>query len=114
MNITENIEVHNTLNPKIFRGDIMRQDVRDAALQIVNHFLQQIDMKVNVSDVVLLGSNAAYNYTEDSDFDLHIITNFNRYDANPEIIKELFNARRSNWKNNYDVTIKGYPVEIYV
>ena len=114
MRITESIEVHENLNQKLFNGDKLRDDVRNAAFDIAMYFIQSLEFQVKVLDIQLLGSNAAYNYTDDSDFDLHIITNFDRYDADQTLIKALFNAERAKWSNNYDITIKGYKVEMYV
>lgn len=110
------------LNPKIYLPDNrMKPEVRDRLIEISEEFLSQIaetsQSKINfdVLDVRVVGSNAGYNYTEHSDLDLHLVLNFDDIcKEHPEVVQCLFNSEKSRFNLNYDITVKGIGVEVYV
>lgn len=114
VNIIETLELHDTLNQKLFDGDVMKPEVRNKALQIANFFMEQLPVHVQLLDVYLLGSNAAYNYNDKSDFDLHILVDFDQFDAEQAILRGLFDTNKVLFKQKYQIKIKGYDVEMYV
>lgn len=116
MIIIESVQ-HEELNPKLFMGDKLRPEVRDRLMDIANEFTSTIsdDLDYKVLDVLLVGSQAGYNYTDFSDIDLHLVVNLSQICREcPEIVQYLFNAEKSRFNNNYDITIKGIDVEVYV
>jgi len=68
---------------------------------------------LDVRDITISGSNAAYSYTKHSDLDLHILVNIDDL-PNNEIYRELFDAKKSLYNDSHDITIHGVPVELYV
>ena len=54
-----------------------------------------------------------YNYTKNSDIDLHIIADLSIYDRQ-DLAQKLYDARRKIFNDKYDPMIKGYEVELYV
>lgn len=56
----------------------------------------------------------SYNYTKDSDLDIHLIANSDELKCPDDLYPLLYSAYRSIFNNNYDLTIKGIPAEIYV
>ena len=116
--MNEDIEKHDTLNSLLFNEeDELRPEIKEAIKRIVDQFvtdLKENEVNIKVKDIVLIGSNVSYNYTKDSDLDIHIIVDSKSLDCNPEIYTLLYSAYRSIFNNNYDITIKGIPVEIYV
>lgn len=116
--LDEDIEKHDTLNPLLFdENDELKSDIKEAIEKIVNQFVEDLKtdgVKIEVKDVILVGSNVSYNYTKDSDLDIHIVTDSESLDCNPEVYTLLYGAYRSLFNKNYDITIKGIPVEIYV
>ena len=116
--LSENIEKHNTLNPLLFdEDDELKPEIKEAIEKIVNQFVEDLKVdgvKIDVKDVILVGSNVSYNYTKDSDLDIHIIVDKDTLDCDPELYTLLYGAYRSLFNKNYDITIKGIPVEIYV
>ena len=116
--LDEDIEKHDTLNPLLFdENDELKPEIKEAIEKIVNQFikgLKEDGIKINLKDVILVGSNVSYNYTKDSDLDIHIIADSESLDCNPEVYTLLYGAYRSLFNKNYDITIKGIPVEIYV
>lgn len=103
------------LNPLLFDEDSMlRSDVKSRILKIVEEFLKYIEVDIHLLDIRLVGSNAAYNYTPESDLDIHLVTDLSEI-SNPEIIARLyFDSVKKNFKDSYDITIKGIDVEMYV
>lgn len=60
----------------------------------------------------MTGSNAGFNYTADSDIDLHFVSSpGGRCGAE---LSELFQAKKSLWNAENTVTIRGHRVEVYV
>lgn len=116
-NLEEDIEKHDELNPALFDGEELKPEIKDAIQKIVDTFvddLKESDVDIKVKDVVLVGSNVSYNYTKDSDLDLHIIADSNGTDYPAEFATLLYSAYRSIFNRNYDITLKGVPVEVYV
>ena len=70
---------------------------------------------MHIVDVVLVGSNASYNYTQYSDIDVHLIVNTDLTEDVPEDIQTLvFNLKKTSFNKEFDIKIKGIPVELYV
>jgi predicted nucleotidyltransferase len=107
-------EFHDELNPAIWTDKKLDTEIKDKLLEIATAFLETIDIEVDVEDVTLTGSLANYNYTKYSDFDLHIITDYNDYDVDIDLLKDYFNAKKTVWNAHRDITIKGYDVEVYI
>lgn len=116
--IKENFEIHKTLNPKLFNieDSTLKKDVRERLIEIADLFvdnLKENDVPIKVIDYWLLGSNAAYNYGEFSDIDLHIIVNTDIVEDS-NILKLLYDYIKSNFNKNYNILVKGQEVEIYL
>jgi len=107
------VQFHKDLNPKIWMSGRLKPRVRYKLLQIAKHFVEFIDLpNINLRDITISGSNAAYSYTEHSDLDLHLIVDI------PEekefIYKPLYDAKKNQYNFNHDIKIKGIDVELYV
>ena len=104
-----------TLNPKFWDEDNkFNQRIRGKLLTIANDFFDSLKLDVEIKDIQLTGSLANYNYTDYSDFDTHIIIDFKDVDKNVDLVKTAVDNLRINWNIKHDITIKGYPVELYV
>jgi predicted nucleotidyltransferase len=116
--LIESVEKHDTLNSKLFTKDEMLKDkVRDKMLEIVDEFLADLkeqDIKIKVDDVLLIGSNASYNYTKNSDIDLHILANTKATNYDKEIAAALYGAYRTIFNKQLDITLYDIPLEIFV
>lgn len=115
--LEEAIEKHDELNPKLFEGNELKEDVKDALLKVVDAFVEDLkdsEVDIKVKDAVVIGSNVNYNYTKDSDIDLHIIADSKDSIYPGELLTLLYSAYRSIFNKNYDITIKGIPCEVYV
>jgi hypothetical protein len=116
--LKESIEKHDELNPKLFAKDgKLKADVREKMLEIVDEFAAELALdavELAVEDVLFIGSNASYNYTKDSDIDLHILVDGKKLDCSPEIATALYSAYRSLFKNTFEIEFFDIPVELYV
>jgi len=116
--LEENIETHDTLNPKLFTDNKLNTDVRDAILAIVKKYVELLELnniKIDIRDIILTGSNANYNYTDISDIDVHILANTDEKDKEIEsLYNALYDAYRSLFSKKFTITIHDIPVEIYV
>jgi predicted nucleotidyltransferase len=115
--LDEDIEKHEELNPKLFEGNALKPDIKEKMLEIVQEFvsgLEQDQLGIKVDDILFLGSNASYNYTKDSDIDLHIIVDPKELNCSEEISAALYGAYRSLFNNKLDIDFYGIPVELYV
>ena len=102
------------LNPKLWEDKKLKRDVREAIIDIVSEFMDNLIIPVEILDVRVVGSNASYNYTEHSDLDVHIISNLELVGSPTEIVQALYNSERSNFNRTHDIKIKGIDVELYV
>jgi predicted nucleotidyltransferase len=103
------VEFHEQLNPKLFDGEQMRPEIRKGLLKIAEHFEEFIGVELNVVDITVSGSNAAYSYTDYSDIDLHIVV---QVPNDPEY-KELLDAKKNDYNARHDIKVKGIDVELY-
>ena len=113
----ESVEKHDTLNQKIFNGDELDPEVKDKLLEIVDRFkynLEESDIKLDIKDVRIIGSNASYNYTDKSDIDLHIFADLSVYPDQEVLAQKVYDAYKALWNNKFDPIIRGHEVEIYV
>lgn len=113
--IMEGVECHSELNPLLWdEEDKLRPEVREKLLQIVEYFKEYLEIPLTIIDIRLVGSNAAYTYTDKSDIDLHLITHFDDIGSPKGVITALLNCEKSSFNKTYDITIKGLQVEVYV
>ena len=107
------IAYHDTLNQDVWSGSELRVDVRYKLLEIAKRFVEYLDVpNFKLVDVILRGSLTNYNYTQYSDFDLHIVTNYAALDC--DITEPFYMAKKKIWNDEHDITIKGHEVELYV
>lgn len=114
--IKTGLELHDTLNPKLWLNNELNEKVADALKRIAQEFIEFLGIPKNsVLDVIITGSNCSYNYSPASDLDLHLIVD--EQVACPtcsgSFIEDCFWAKKTVWNNSHNIKIKGYPVELY-
>lgn len=113
----EAYELHDTLNPKLFDLETskLKSEVLEKLLQISEEFLKSIDpLTLSIADIRLVGSNASFNYNEQSDIDLHIIVNFDLNYIDDEILQSIYNDKKNKFNEKFDFKIYDIPVEVYI
>lgn len=117
--LLKSFEPQTKLNTKVWEGSSgspkMKPEIRQKLLQIANEFIEFLDVDIVVTDIILTGSLSNYNWSKYSDFDLHIVANFQQYNQNQiELYEKLFNLKKMLFNQKHDITIKSYEVELYV
>ena len=110
-------DVRDHLEPGVWPAgsEQMASFIKERLLEIVKNFLKGLGLEdLDIKDIVLTGSLANYNWSKYSDFDLHVIIDFDDVDENTELVRDYFNTKKSNWNNKHDIRILGYEVEIYI
>ena len=112
--MSDAVAFHDQLNPKLFYGQRLRPDVDEQLQVIARDFLSELGIQdLDVKNVTISGSNAAYSYTPHSDLDLHILVDLSQY-SDDEVYQELFHAKKNLYNDSHDITINGIPVELYI
>ena len=114
MLLKEKFEVHDTLNPKLWQNNKLIDEVKLKIVDIVEQFVSTCEIPLHIVDVHIVGSQASYNYTQYSDLDVHIISNFELVDCSKEVLQTAYNSVKTKFNSDYNITIKGIDVELYV
>jgi len=119
--IVKSFELNDTLNPKVWDNyddinkAILKKDIRQRLLSAAEEFLYFVDIDVVISDIVLMGSLSNYNWSDYSDFDLHIIADYNQFPKEQyELFSELFDLKKTLFNLKHNIKIKGFDVELYL
>ena len=108
----EAIPYHDELNPILWKDNRLKTEIRYKLLLIAKHFAKFLNvLDLNLRDITISGSNAAYGYTVGSDLDLHLVVDIPS--DRPDLI-ELYDAKKNQYNSKYDIKIKEIPVELYV
>jgi hypothetical protein len=91
----------------------MLPEVKQKLMAIADDFREFLGIDVEVKDITVSGSNAAYTYTPHSDVDLHLVVDLPRADSD-EVYRELFDAKKYQYNDQYNFKIGGADVELYV
>lgn len=107
-----------TLNTNVWETSTGSPQIKDGLrkklIEISDEFIDSLNIDIDVIDITFTGSLANYNWSEFSDIDLHIILDFDDVGENKDFVKEFFDAKRINWNNKRNITLKGFEVELYI
>lgn len=114
--ILSSFHLQDELNPKIWESpNKMSSKVRERLLDIAYEFIEFLGVDVVISDVVMMGSLANYNWSRFSDVDLHLITDFEQFSEKElPLYEELFKLKKTLFNDKHNIKIYGYDVELYV
>ena len=112
------LEYHDTLNPKIWQDAKLKSEIKGKLLQIADAWRDFAKIHPDtITDIILTGGNANYNYTPQSDLDLHLIINrgeFNGSMIDRAFVDEYLQDKKILWTLTHSgINIYGYPVELY-
>ena len=71
-------------------------------------------MDIDVEDITMTGSLANYNWSSFSDIDLHIIVDLDSIDIDNDLLRQLFNSKKTIWNSTHNVEVYGFEVEVYI
>ena len=108
------LEYHDTLNPKIWDGDQLKPEVQAKLLQIAQKWAAFAKIPdFAVTDIILVGGNANYNWTKFSDLDLHLVVNREDLADCPDLLDDYLQNKKQLWALVHDITVYGHDVELY-
>ena len=113
-NLSDTVKFHDRLNPRLWdSAEHLRPEVADKLMEIARDFQEFMGVPdLDIVDITISGSNAAYNYTGSSDIDLHLVINVPKV-THDEVYRELFNAKKYEYNDIHDIRIGGADVELY-
>jgi hypothetical protein len=114
---TSSLKAQKTLHPDFWENDTLDSRVRLKLLDIADDFTDFLNIDwVKSEDITMTGSLANYNWSkEHSDIDLHIIIDYKKIDSKIEFVKEYLKSKKELWnKEHQNISIYGFPVELYV
>jgi hypothetical protein len=91
----------------------LKPQVRGHLLRIAEDFIEFVGVPMKVLDIVIYGGNVNYNYTAQSDLDLHLVVDKAGITCDREV-DELFDSKRRLYKRKHDIRINGIEVELYI
>ena len=107
-------QYHNVLNPSLWDGDALNSAVRLKLVEIAYAWAEFASLpKQVIKDIVLVGGNANFNYTQHSDLDIHILFTKKKYENCPDMVAEYFKDKKELWSNLHDISIHGHDVEVF-
>lgn len=117
--ILKSFSIRETLNPKVWENPSepgkakMKSKVREGLLRIAEEFIDYLGEDIFVEDIVLTGSLANFNWSEYSDFDLHIHIDLKQFGDEAPLYKELYDLKKFIFNERHNIKIFGYDVELY-
>lgn len=102
------------LNPTIWDNNKLNPEIKEKLLQIGKDFYADTETDAPLKDILFVGSLANYNWSDTSDFDVHVVIDFKDVDENVELVEKLVNALKSKWNDEHDIHLKGHNVEVYI
>ena len=117
--IINSFYLQDELNPEIWDktkdGDYtLKSEIKERLLKVAELFVDYLDVDFFVHDVLFIGSLVGYNWSEFSDFDLHVVMDMSEGGKNQELYEELFKLKKTIFNASHDIIIKGYETELYV
>jgi hypothetical protein len=86
--------------------------VRVNLLRMAYDFYEKSKLPSPIVDIYLMGSIANYNWTPDSDSDVHVIIDYNKLKMPPETANKTVKTVSANWNLEHQVTVKSHKVEM--
>ena len=112
--LSDAVKFNDTLNPRLWDNEHLRPEVEQKLRAIADDFREFLGIQeLEVEDITISGSNAAYTYTPHSDIDLHLVVDLDQVCDN-DVYRELFDAKKYQYNNEHNFKIGGYDVELYV
>ena len=104
-----------TLTPKIWNEDLtINPEVRKNLLQISKDFIEFVKIKnLKITDIILTGSIAGYNWHAKSDVDLHVVVDLSNFGQHERFIDEYLQTKKAVWNQNHVIEMFGFDVEVY-
>lgn len=105
-------ELNNSLWEKNGKNYILKSEVRKKLLEIANAFYEYLEVEAEFDDIYFIGSMASYNWTNQSDIDLHLLFDYKKINKNTNLVSDYFDIKKKYWNDNHNIKIYGFDVEL--
>jgi len=110
----KSFRLQDELNPKVWKDNELDPKIKEELLTLADDYFENLDLgNIQLKDVIFTGSLANYNWSEYSDFDLHLVFDFEDVNEEVDLVRKYLDAVEKYWKLQHDIKLKGYDVEIY-
>jgi hypothetical protein len=108
------LQYHKELNPKLWNDFELKPEVRAKLLQFAEVWRQFAKIpKEAVKEVIMLGGNANYNYTDLSDIDVHLVVDKSEISKDNPLLDDYLQDKKQMWTMAHKISILGYGLEPY-
>jgi hypothetical protein len=108
-----------SLNPRVWgvtdvnTAPRIHPGLRNRLLVIAQDFYEALKVEIPIEDIHLTGSLANYNWTQYSDFDVHVLFDFTKVNEDTALVKKALDGQRFMWNQRHPVQILSHDVELY-
>lgn len=102
------------LCPELWEDGKLIERIRLKLVKIAKDFYEDVELETEIKDIVLTGSIANYNYTDESDIDVHIVIDYKDVNDDISLVKKAIDGQRFIWNLRHNITIQGHDVELYI
>jgi predicted nucleotidyltransferase len=107
------LKVKNKLNPDFWIDGKLNPEYKEKMLTIGQDFFEELELGIDYSDILFVGSLANMNWSEYSDIDIHVIVDFSESNL-PEAVWDKYRGFiKYKWQQEHNIEIGGFPVELY-
>jgi hypothetical protein len=103
---TSSFEKQEILNPDVWEDFNLKGDIRERLIEICNEFINK--------DIFLTGSLASYNWSQYSDFDIHVQIDYSDINEDEELVANYLDLFGKRFNRDYKIELYGYEVEVYI
>lgn len=108
------LQYHNELNQKLWIGDKLKPEVRDKLIEIGTIWGEFANIPQQaIKDMLFVGGNANFNYTDFSDIDLHLLVDLDQMPDCKDLLDDYLKDKKQLWSLSHDISIYGHDVELY-
>jgi hypothetical protein len=90
----------------------LHEPIRKRLILIAHKFLDDIEVPVEIDHIYLTGSLCSYEWSAESDWDLHIIVTPEAGYCGQLTLQDYFDSKSKLFNKGHNIFIKGYPVEV--
>lgn len=110
------IVYNKNLDPNLWNNQKeLNPEVRNILLKIAKDYYENNEQIQGVlTDVYMVGSSANYNWTPESDLDMHLVIDVEKMEIPEEAARTLFELFSHKWNHQHDINVKGHNVELYL
>jgi len=115
--IIQSFKPKKTLNPNFWTKEgVLRPEVRVILMRAAGSFILAwpLEQIPEILDITFTGSLAAFNWSNFSDVDLHVVIRYADVNEDLVLVEKFFALVKFRWNRIHDIKIEGYDVETYV